>query len=200
MISGPGWCGWVPAAERHAHRAGAPASGRVDDLPRAASVTEPSLPVGDRTRATVDPGWLAQDGAPQVTWTFVLDEGVPGVTRLLVLVRGGPGYRFHGLPLQLTRLVVRIVYFIMQRKQPLGIKCYAESMSWFDGTPHNDDQGYLTIRLLGISSTFQVDLARLTLDANNFAVSLTNRSRDLQRVFSGASRGVAQRCRQEVDA
>ena len=74
-------------------------------------------------------GWPAPDGTTEVTWTFVLDEAA-GVTRLLVRVRGGPGYRFHGLPLLLTRLVVRVVHFIMQRKQLLGIARRAEvSMS-----------------------------------------------------------------------
>ena len=34
-------------------------------------------------------GWLAPDGTPEVTWTFVLEEVAPGVTRLLVRVRGG---------------------------------------------------------------------------------------------------------------
>ena len=72
-------------------------------------------------------GWLAQDGTPEVTWTFVLDETAPGVTRLLVRARGGPGYRFHGLPLLLTRIAVRVVHFIMQRKQLLGIRRRAES-------------------------------------------------------------------------
>jgi hypothetical protein len=72
-------------------------------------------------------GWLAVDGTPEVTWTFVLEEMAPGVTRLLVRVRGGPGYRFHGLPMLLTRLVVRLVHFIMQRKQLLGIRRRAES-------------------------------------------------------------------------
>ena len=72
-------------------------------------------------------GWLAPDGTPEVTWAFVLDEAAPGVTRLLVRARGGPGYRFHGLPLPLTRLAVRVVHFIMQRKQLLGIKRRAES-------------------------------------------------------------------------
>ncbi len=72
-------------------------------------------------------GWPAKDGTPEVTWTFVLDEAAPGVTRLLVRVRGGPGYRFHGLPLLLTRLVIRVVHFIMQRKQLLGITRRAES-------------------------------------------------------------------------
>jgi pimeloyl-ACP methyl ester carboxylesterase/membrane protease YdiL (CAAX protease family) len=62
-----------------------------------------------------------------VTWTFVLDEAAAGVTRLLVRARGGPGYRFHGLPLLVTRLVVRVVHFIMQRKQLLGIAKRAEA-------------------------------------------------------------------------
>jgi hypothetical protein len=71
-------------------------------------------------------GWLSPDRTPEVTWTFVLDEVAPGVTRLLVRARGGPGYRFHGLPLLLTRAVVRVVHFIMQRKQLLGIAKRAE--------------------------------------------------------------------------
>jgi hypothetical protein len=71
-------------------------------------------------------GWLARDGTPEVTWTFVLDEVTPGVTRLLVRARGGPGYRFHGLPLLLTRLVVRLVHYFMQRKQLLGLANRAE--------------------------------------------------------------------------
>ena len=76
---------------------------------------------------TLTLGWLMPDGTPQVTWTFLLDEVTTGVTRLTVRVRGGPGYRFHGLPLPLTKVVVRIVHFIMQRKQLLGIKRRAES-------------------------------------------------------------------------
>ena len=71
-------------------------------------------------------GVLTSKGTPEVTWTFCLDEVAPGVTRLLVRARGGPGYRFHGLPLLLTRLVVRIVHFIMQRKQLHGIAWRAE--------------------------------------------------------------------------
>jgi len=58
----------------------------------------------------------------------VLEEVTPGVTRLLVRVRGGRGYRFHGLPLPLTRLLIRGVHFIMQRRQLLGIKRRVESM------------------------------------------------------------------------
>lgn len=72
-------------------------------------------------------GWMAADGRPEVTWTFVLEETAPGVTRLVVRVRGGAAYRFHGLPRPLTRLAVRAVHFIMQRKQLLGIRYRAES-------------------------------------------------------------------------
>ena len=72
-------------------------------------------------------GWLAVGTTPEVTWTFVLEEMAPGVTRLLVRVRAGPGYRFHGLPRLFSRLVVRVVHFIMQRKQLLGIRRRAES-------------------------------------------------------------------------
>ena len=72
-------------------------------------------------------GWLAPDGTTEVTWTFCLDDVAPSVTRLVVRARGGPGYRFHGLPLPLTRLVVRIVHFVMQRKQLLGIARRSEA-------------------------------------------------------------------------
>jgi len=96
----------------------------------------PALPgVADGfTLLAIDPermltlGWLTPDGTPQVTWTFVLDEVSPGVTRLLVRARGGPGYRFHGLPLLLTRVVVRVVHFVMQRKQLHGIAVRAEGL------------------------------------------------------------------------
>ena len=72
-------------------------------------------------------GWLGSDGTTEVTWAFALDELSPGVTRLVVRARGGPGYRFHGLPLMLTRPAIRIVHFVMQRKQLLGIARRAET-------------------------------------------------------------------------
>jgi membrane protease YdiL (CAAX protease family) len=72
-------------------------------------------------------GGVAPDGTLNVTWTFALDEVAPGVTRLVVRARGGPGYRFHGLPLPLTKLVARVGHFIMQRKQLLGIAQRAEA-------------------------------------------------------------------------
>ena len=73
-------------------------------------------------------GWLTSDGTPDVTWTFLLNEVAPDVTRLLVRVRGGPGDRFHNLPLPLTRVIIRVVHFTMQRKQLLGIMRRAKSM------------------------------------------------------------------------
>src|SRR6185295_11567909 len=72
-------------------------------------------------------GSLGPDGTTVVTWSFVLDEIEPGVTRLIVRARGGPGYRFHGLPLLLTRVAIRVVHFVMQRKQLLGIATRAET-------------------------------------------------------------------------
>jgi hypothetical protein len=76
---------------------------------------------------TLTLGWIGPDGTPDVTWTFVLDEVTPGVSRLRVRARGGQGYRFHGLPVPLTKPAVRLVHFVMQRKQLLGIKQRAES-------------------------------------------------------------------------
>ena len=87
-------------------------------------------------------GWPASDGTPEVTWTFVLDEVAPGVTRLLVRVRGGENYRFRGMPLPLTRIAVRIVHFVMQRKQLLGIARRAETTMPYPSTfrvPEGED-------------------------------------------------------------
>jgi hypothetical protein len=40
---------------------------------------------------------------------------------LIVRVRGGQGYRFHGLPIWLSKPAIRLVHFVMQRKQLLGV-------------------------------------------------------------------------------
>ena len=71
-------------------------------------------------------GWLTPDGAPLVTWAFVLDDAEHGSTRLIVRARGGSGYQFHGLPWPVAKRIVPIVHFIMQRKQLLGIAERAE--------------------------------------------------------------------------
>ena len=117
--------GRQPSAARIVPELQHPAIGTI--FPALPGVTEGFTLLAIEHERVLTLGWLAPDGTPEVTWTFVLDEVAPGVTRLLVRVRGGPGYRFHGLPLLLTRLVVRVVHFIMQRKQLLGIRRRAES-------------------------------------------------------------------------
>lgn|SRR5262245_17639848 len=71
-------------------------------------------------------GWLLPDGARMMTWAFVLEPLDAGSTRLIVRARGGPGYRFRGLPWFVTKPVVTVVHFMMQRKQLLGIARRAE--------------------------------------------------------------------------
>jgi len=73
-------------------------------------------------------GWVnLPDRAPTVTWAFVLEEASEATTRLVTRARGGSDYRFHGLPAWMSSLVVRLVHFVMQRKQLLGIAHRAES-------------------------------------------------------------------------
>jgi len=66
-------------------------------------------------------GWPSPDGPPLVTWAFVLEAEAGHQTRLIVRARGGRGYRFHGLPSWLSLPIVRLVHFVMQRKQLLGL-------------------------------------------------------------------------------
>ena len=56
------------------------------------------------------------------TWSFVLQEIAPKQTRLVTRVRANAGYGFHGLPLSF----VKIIHYIMQRKQLLEIARRAE--------------------------------------------------------------------------
>jgi hypothetical protein len=78
-------------------------------------------------------GWRGPGGTVRVTWTFILREIDQQSTRLIVRARAAAGYRFHGLPWWLSRHLVRVVHFAMQRKQLLGIARRAES-----GAPHVD--------------------------------------------------------------
>lgn len=72
-------------------------------------------------------GWPSPDGKPLVTWAFVLEDRVGGSTRLIVRARGGQGYSFRGFPPWMSRPIVRVVHFVMQRKQLLGIARRVES-------------------------------------------------------------------------
>ena len=120
-------------------------------------------------------GWLRPDGSVDVTWTFVLDEVASGVTRLLVRVRGGAGYRFHGLPLPLTKIAIRIVHFIMQRKQLLRIKGRAESAPASPVVPRDRPQGDRHVASMG--QRIQHDVRRSML------FSAISRSCVLERVI-----------------
>jgi hypothetical protein len=73
-------------------------------------------------------GWAEPDGAPLVTWAFVLESRGNNRTRLITRVRGSERYRFHGLPAALSTKIVRIVHFVMQRRQLLGIARRVESL------------------------------------------------------------------------
>jgi hypothetical protein len=71
-------------------------------------------------------GWTTPAGTRLMTWAFVLEDANDGSTRLIVRARGGPEYRFHGLPWWASKFVVKVVHFVMQRKQLLGIARRAE--------------------------------------------------------------------------
>ena len=71
-------------------------------------------------------GWPLATGAPVVTWAFVLEPRPGPATRLIVRARGGQGYRFHGLPGWLSKPLISVVHFLMQRRQLLGIAQRAE--------------------------------------------------------------------------
>jgi len=71
-------------------------------------------------------GWLASDGSPITSWAFVLDDAENDTTRLLTRSRASKRYPFLGVPPALGNPVIRVVHFIMQRKQLLGIAHRAE--------------------------------------------------------------------------
>ena len=71
-------------------------------------------------------GWTTPAGTRLMTWAFVLEDADDGSTRLIVRARGGPEYRSHRLPWWASKLIVRVIHFVMQRKQLLGIARRAE--------------------------------------------------------------------------
>ena len=73
--------------------------------------------------------WPLSTGAAAVTWAFVLEPRPGHATRLLVRARGSQGYRFRGLPRWLSKPLISVVHFLMQRRQLLGIAQRAESMA-----------------------------------------------------------------------
>ena len=81
-------------------------------------------------------GFPGPDGRLLVSWTFVLDPIGDTATRLIVRARGGKGYRLLGLPTSLSVPMVRLVHFLMERKQLLGVAARVERESerdvWLD--------------------------------------------------------------------
>jgi len=116
---------------------GRPSAVRViPDLQRlTVGMVFPALPgVTDGfTLAAFDPGrflileWKPPDGVRLVSWAFVLEPAGRGATRLIARARGGRRYEFRGLPWWLTKRIIPIVHFVMQRKQLLEIASRAES-------------------------------------------------------------------------
>jgi hypothetical protein len=74
-------------------------------------------------------GWRAPNDTLLMTWAFILQDTEDRRTRLIVRVCAGPGYQFRKLPWWLGKRIVRIVHFIMQRKQLLGIATRAPNPS-----------------------------------------------------------------------
>src|SRR4029453_12530212 len=81
-------------------------------------------------------GWWG-DCKPIVTWAFVLEAAPDGPPRLIGRARGARGYRFHGLPSWLSKPIVRLVHFVMQRKQLLELARRVEysPLEQFDTVP-----------------------------------------------------------------
>ena len=72
-------------------------------------------------------GWREGDGEPLVTWAFTLKHIGFTRTRLIVRVRAATHYSFCGLPPWLGLPLIRVVHWVMQRKQLLGIARRAEA-------------------------------------------------------------------------
>ena len=90
-------------------------------FPALPGVTEGFILLAFEPQRSLILGWPNADGSPMVTWAFVLEPGPGETTRLIVRARGSQDYRFHGLPAWLSKPASRLVHFIMQRKQLLGI-------------------------------------------------------------------------------
>jgi hypothetical protein len=90
-------------------------------FPGAPGLTEGFVVLALEPQRSLILGWPDPGGSPMVTWAFLLEPRADGSTRLIVRVRGAQGYRFHGLPSWLCVPVIRVVHFVMQRKQLLEI-------------------------------------------------------------------------------
>jgi hypothetical protein len=74
-------------------------------------------------------GWPDKQGGYIVTWAFLLEEISPERTRLLVRARGSANYRFHRMPHTLSLWLMKLVHFVMERKQLIEIAARAERLA-----------------------------------------------------------------------
>ena len=65
---------------------------------------------------------------PIVTWAFVLEPIDAVTTRLITRARGSADYPMFGLPPAIGLPFVRVVHFVMERAQLIGIARRAESL------------------------------------------------------------------------
>ena len=72
-------------------------------------------------------GWRAPDASLLMTWAFVLQAVTPTSTRLIARARASRGYWLQARPWWLPKPMVRVVHFIMERKQLLGIAARVET-------------------------------------------------------------------------
>ena len=80
----------------------------------------------DRPRSMVL-AWPGPEGQYIVTWAFMLAAMDDYRTRLVVRARASESYRFRGLPKVIGLWLVRIVHFVMERKQLIEIARRAEA-------------------------------------------------------------------------
>jgi hypothetical protein len=112
-----------PSASRIVPELQALAAGMV--MPAAPGVTQGFEVITFEPDRSLILGWREQ-GVQLVTWAFVLDPIQDGSTRLLVRVRASSRYRVRRLPSWVEDRVIRLVHFVMQRKQLLGLARRAE--------------------------------------------------------------------------
>lgn len=90
-------------------------------FPGAPGLTEGFVVAAFQPERSLVLGWPAVDRTWAVTWSFTLVRRDDDSTRLIVRVHGASGYRFFGLPPAISRRLIRVVHFVMQRRQLLGI-------------------------------------------------------------------------------
>ena len=74
-------------------------------------------------------GWPDKQGGYIVTWAFVLEETGPERTRLLVRARGSAHYRFRRMPHAMSLWLMKLVHFVMERKQLIEIAARTERLA-----------------------------------------------------------------------